>query len=499
MGNLFMKQLARGFFFLLLILGTSLPGSAADSVKILNRDLDRIFSDPRFANAQWGVEIFSLDRSEMLYAKNSQRLLVPASNNKILTVAAALTQLGLDYRFKTQVWADGPIIDGILKGNLIIAGFGDPSSSSRISPKDPFQPFRTWASNLIQKGIRAIDGTIIGDGSSFEETVYGHGWAWDDLAEGYAAPVSALQFNENVIALEIAPGLKANEAASIKMSPLAKYLTVDNRIITKASGSSSHIDLERSRLGEEITVRGVLLENSSAIDRNVAVQFPIRYYLSALKQVLGDEGIDISRCDIKESRQARSQSASLLWLHSSPPLSEIVRPLLKMSLNLSSETLARVLGLERRGEGRFSKGKEIVEEALEQMGLNKESYVFSDASGLSRMNLVSADALIRILGHMYRSPQFSVFYDALPIAGIDGTLAARMKGTKAENNVHAKTGTMSHVSSLSGYIKTADNEMLAFSMIANNFLAEKDGAEHLQDSALIRLARFSRKAAGSRQ
>jgi serine-type D-Ala-D-Ala carboxypeptidase/endopeptidase (penicillin-binding protein 4) len=494
-----MKQLARRFLFLLLILGTGLPGSAADSAKILRRDLDRIFSDPRFANAQWGIEIFSLDRSEMLYAKNPQRLYVPASNNKILTVAAALMLLGPDYRFKTEVWADGPVVDGILRGNLIVAGFGDPSSSTRISPKDPFRTFRSWASNLKQKGIRAIDGAIFGDGSAFEENVYGQGWAWDDLAEGYAAPVSALQFNENLIALEITPNLKAGEFASIKMSPLAKYLTVDNRIITKSAGSVPHIDLERNRSDEAITVRGILSENSSAIDRNVAVQFPIRYYLSALKQVLGEEGIDISRCNIKESRQARPQSASLLWLQSSAPLSEIVRPLLKMSLNLSTETLARVLGLERRGEGSFSKGKEVIEEALEQMGLNKESFVFSDASGLSRMNLVSAHALIRILEHMHRNPQFSVFYDALPIAGIDGTLAARMKGTKAENNVHAKTGTLTHVSSLSGYIKTADNETLAFSMIANNFLIEKDGAEHLQDSALVRLARFSRKAASNRQ
>jgi D-alanyl-D-alanine carboxypeptidase/D-alanyl-D-alanine-endopeptidase (penicillin-binding protein 4) len=170
-----------------------------------------------------------------------------------------------------------------------------------------------------------------------------------------------------------------------------------------------------------------------------------------------------------------------------------------MSLNLATETLVRVLGMERRGEGSFSKGKEVVEEVLDQMGIRKESYSYSDASGLSRMNLVSADALIRTLKQLYQSPHFPIFYDALPIAGIDGTLSARMKGTRAENNVHAKTGTLTHISALSGYVRTADKEMLAFSMIANNFLLTKEEAEQIQDRALLQLARFSRKAAAGRR
>jgi serine-type D-Ala-D-Ala carboxypeptidase/endopeptidase (penicillin-binding protein 4) len=493
-----MKQFSRAFLFLFLISEIGLARSSADSLTILRKDLDRIFSDPRFANAEWGVEVYSLDRSEVIYARNSLRLCMPASNNKILTVAAALTQLGPDYRFKTQVWTDGTVFDGILKGDLIVAGFGDPSSSSRFGPKDPFRTFRIWAENLKQRGIHAIDGSILGDGTSFEETSYGQGWAWDDLAEGYAAPVSALQFNENLIGLEITPGSKAGEFASIKMSPLAQYLAVDNRIVTKAAGNLTHIEIERSRLGDGITVRGTLSENGSAVIRNVAVQFPIRYYLSALKQVLSEEGVDTSRCAIKEWRNVRSQSSSLLWTQWSQPLSELVSPVLKMSLNLATETLTRVLGMERRGEGSFAKGKEVVAEVLDQMGIHKDSYSYSDASGLSRMNLVSADALIRTLKRMHQSPNFFIFYDALPVAGVDGTLSARLKGTQAGNNVHAKTGTMTHLSALSGYISTTDKEMLAFSMIANNFLSAKEEAEQIQDRALLKLARFSRKAVRSR-
>ena len=171
---------------------------------------------------------------------------------------------------------------------------------------------------------------------------------------------------------------------------------------------------------------------------------------------------------------------------------------MKMSLNLGCETLARVLGLELRGEGTFSKGKEVVELALARMGIGKESYSYADASGLSRLNLVSADALIQIMKYMHRHQHFLHFYNALSIAGVDGTLESRMIKTKAENNVHAKTGTLTNISSLSGYVRTADGEMLAFSIIANNFLVKKDEVEQVQDRTLLRLTRFSRKAAGSR-
>jgi serine-type D-Ala-D-Ala carboxypeptidase/endopeptidase (penicillin-binding protein 4) len=502
-----MKQISRLFLLLFLISGTNLSSSAADSLPTLRRDLDRIFSDPRFANSQWGIEVFSLDRSEVLYEKNPRRLMVPASNNKILTVAAALMQLGPDYRFKTKVWTNGLIhntegggvfnMDGVLDGDLIVTGYGDPSSSSRMLQQDPFQTFRSWAAHLKLKGIRSISGSIVGDGTAFPNASYGQGWAWDDLTEGYAAPVSALQFNENLISLEISPGSKVGELAAIKMSPLAQYLKVDNQIITEAAGQSASIVVERNRSGEKITVRGVIPEKGSAIDRSVAVPSPIVYYLSALKQVLGEEGIDVSRCDIMIMINS-PQPSSLLCIQSSPPLSELVVPLLKKSLNLAAETLVRVMGLERGNEGSFSKGKAVVEASLEQMGVDKTNYSYADASGLSRMNLVNADALVRILAYMHRSPNFSLFYDALPIAGVDGTLSARMKSTPAENNVHAKTGTMTRVSALSGYVRTADKEMLAFSMIANNFLAEKDEVERIQDRALLRLARFSRKAVGSR-
>ena len=225
----------------------------------------------------------------------------------------------------------------------------------------------------------------------------------------------------------------------------------------------------------------------------MSVRFPADYYLEALKLVLGQEGIDVSHCSVKAVRGWAPPSLRLLWSHSSPSLAEIVKPLLKVSQNLYAETLVRTLGLKFHDEGSFARGRDVVEGALRGMSIEKGTYFYADGSGLSRRNLITADLLVRLFQYMYRSPYFLQFYDSLPIAGVDGTISARMKSTRAENNVHAKTGSIANVRSLSGYLRTADGEMLAFSMLANNFLVSSKMAEYVQDSVCARLAAFSRK------
>jgi serine-type D-Ala-D-Ala carboxypeptidase/endopeptidase (penicillin-binding protein 4) len=491
MMKLWTKRFLLSFFTI--CFSTSPALYAIDSAKLLRKELTEIFSDRRFPDTQWGVAIISLDRKELLFEKNSRKLYVPASNNKILTIAAALLQLGPDYRFKTQVFAEGSVVHGALKGNLIVAGFGDPSSSSRMGSKDPRETFRDWAAKLKTQGIRSIEGKIIGNDSSFEESVYGRGWAWDDLMEGYAAPISALQFNENMITLELFPGSDINSFAKITTKPLSNYPAIDPKVRTQLSGSSPSIDITQDRASETLSIRGTVPMNTASISRPVAVQFPIQYYLAAFKQVLTEEGIETTNCKIEESREALPQSATLLWTHNSLPLSDLLQPALKLSLNLFNETLLRVMGLELRGEGSYLKGKEAVDEALVKMDIPKDGYSYADASGLSRLNLVSAEMMIRILTYMHQHQYFPYFYSSLSIAGVDGTLKNRMIGTSAGNNVHAKTGTLSHVSAISGYVKTSDGEMLAFSIIANNFPGSKELAENLQNSVLIQLADFSRK------
>jgi serine-type D-Ala-D-Ala carboxypeptidase/endopeptidase (penicillin-binding protein 4) len=465
--------------------------TAADSVRLLRADLDKIFSDKAFAGAKWSIEVYSLNRAEKLYEREPVQLCIPASTNKIITTAVALLRLSPDYQFKTRVLADGSIKDGVLEGNLVIVGSGDPSNSPKLQAGDPFRTFRDWAEKLKERNIKAISGDIIGDGGAFEEIPYGQGWEWNDLTQAYAAPVSALQFNENLVSFRIIPGLERGSLPSITAAPLADYLNFDNRIVTEGENSSPNIRIERSASNDLVLLRGSVPLKSTGTTRDVSVRFPIRYYLEALRRTLGEQGIDISKAGIRESRTTKP--ASLLWIHLSPPLLEIIKPLLKESLNLYAETFERVLGVELRGEGTFSKGREVVEETLGEMGIDKGSYNYADASGLSRLNLVSADTLVRVLKSIHERSCFSYFYDALPVAGCDGTLANRMKGTAAENNAHAKTGTMSNVSAISGYVRTKSGEFLAFSMIANNYLFSKTRAESAQDAAITRLANFSRK------
>ena len=465
----------------------------SDSFSLLRASLDKIFSDPRFSQAQLGIEVVSLDRAETLYEMAPLRLLIPASCNKLITAAVALTRLGPAYRFSTRLLADGQVENGILKGNLVIVGSGDPSASPNFQAGDPFAAFRSWATILKEKKIRKISGDILGDAGALGEPGLGLGWEWNDLSQAYAAPISALQFNDNALALEIAPGAEKGAPASIRTSPLENYLRINNHIVTVSDPGPAAIQIEFGDSNKTLDASGTIPLKSAAVSRAVAVPNPALYYLSALKHILSEEGIDTDSCEVRVANAYSSPVLSPLWIHDSPELSEIMKPLLKNSLNLEAETLVRALGLHFRGEGTFAKGKETVEETLGQMGIGAGGYSFADGSGLSRLNLVSADVLVRLLRFMYRGRDFQKFFNALPVAGVDGTLSERMKGTKAENNVHAKTGTMTNVSSISGYLRTVDGEMLAFSILLNNFIGPKQPVESMQDKVLDILAGFSRK------
>ncbi len=474
------------------------PAPIADSGAIdrLRADLERIFSDAGFASAQWGVEVISLDRGDVLYEHNSTRLYMPASNNKLLTTTSALVRLGPNYQYETKIASDGAVVEGVLNGNLVITGTGDPTLAPGFHDGDPYRVFKDWAAKLKEKGIRKIEGEILGDARAFPPPFIGSSWEWDDLVYGYAAPVSALQFNESLYTVEVSPGESEGAPAKIKCTPLPDYVTIDAKVTTIAAGARGRIEIQRGEQRESIIIRGTIAARADPDTTTLAVELPTCYYLAALKKTLQEEGIDVTTATPRavEDPEAPAPAAGpLLWSHSSPPLSEILKPLLKVSQNLYAETLARTLGLVLRNQGRFEAGRDVVQETLERMAIQKGTYAYVDGSGLSRQNLVSADMLIRIFKFMSRQKYFPVFFDALPIAGVDGTIRSRMRGTKAENNVHGKTGTIAYVRCLSGYVKTADGEMLAFAIIANNFLASNQAAEYVQDSALERLANFRRK------
>ena len=465
-------------------------------VPVLRMELSEIFADPAFGNAHWGVMVQSLETGEIIYRQNADKLFMPASNNKLITAAVSLARLGGDHRFQTRVAATGPITeDGTLEGDLVVVGGGDPAISERFHDDDPTAVFRDWADSLAARGIKRITGDIVGDDDLFDDVHIGPGWSWDYLDSYYAAEIGALLYNEGAVTYRIAPGDSVGAPASVESLPPTRYLNLDADIVTVADSIGVFVRADRSPFTNEARLWGEIWVNGDTITRYIAPHDPTLFFVTVLTEVLQAEGIEIGGgpADLDDlSGDTTADSLETLFVHQSPTLAEIVEPFLKRSQNQIGEMLMRYLGAAITGTGSGRAGREAVEGTLTGWGLTPKSYIYVDGSGLSRYNYVSPDALVRLLRVMARRPEFDVFYEALPIAGVDGTLRSRMRGTRAEDNARAKTGSIANSRALSGYVTTLEGEMLIFSMIANNFDVSSRAAEYLQDLAIERLANFSR-------
>ncbi|UCF20070.1 MAG: D-alanyl-D-alanine carboxypeptidase/D-alanyl-D-alanine-endopeptidase [Gemmatimonadota bacterium] len=463
----------------------------------LGVEFDEIFADPAFRNANWGVMVQSIETGEILYRQNAEKLFMPASNNKLVTAAVALTRLGPDHRFLTRVAATArPETDGTLTGDLIIVGGGDPAISERFYDDDPLAVFRAWADSLKARGVERIAGNIVGDDNLFDDVHLGPGWAWDYLDAYYAAEIGALLYNEGAVTYRIVPGDSLGAAAGLVSLPPTDYLALAADITTVADSTEISIRAERRPFTNEARLWGSIWIGQDTVTRYIAPHDPTLFFVTVLRETLESQGIDVGGAAIDaDSLDVYPPADTLvtLFTHESPTLTEIVKPFLKRSQNQIGEMLLRYLGVVETDTGSVAAGRRAVEATLTDWGIPESSYIYVDGSGLSRYNYLSPDAIVRLLRVMARGPEFDVFYDALPIAGVDGTLRSRMKGTLAENNARAKTGYISNSRALSGYVTTRDGELLAFSIIVNNFDESVDAAEYLQDLAIERLANFSRQ------
>jgi D-alanyl-D-alanine carboxypeptidase/D-alanyl-D-alanine-endopeptidase (penicillin-binding protein 4) len=478
--------------------GTAGPAEPAPTapVPVLRTELSEIFADPAFGNAHWGVMVQSLETGEIFYRQNSEKLFMPASNNKLITAAVSLARLGTDHRFTTRVAATGPISeDGTLEGDLVVIGGGDPAISERFYDDDPTAAFRDWADSLKARGITRISGDIIGDDDVFDDVHVGPGWAWDYLDSYYAAEIGALLYNEGAVTHRIAPGDSVGASASVESLPRTSYLNLDVDIATVADSIGIFVRADRSPFANDARLWGEIWVNGDTVTRYIAPHDPTLFFVTVLSEVLAAEGFEVGGgpADFDDlAERPAAEDMETLFVHQSPTLAEIIEPFLKRSQNQIGEMLMRYLGAAAADIGSVRAGREAVEATLTDWGLTPKSYIYVDGSGLSRYNYVSPDALVRLLRVMARRPEFDVFYESLPIAGVDGTLRRRMRGTRAEGNARAKTGSISNSRALSGYVTTLDGEMLIFSMIANNFDVSSRAAEYLQDLAIERLANFSR-------
>jgi len=471
--------------------GTLLSGCAwlgilapSDPLDALRTDLDRLLSDSLFRPTIASVKIISLKTNEVLYERNSVLLLRPASNTKLLTTAAALLTLGKDFQFRTLLAADSVSSPGIVEGNVYLKGFGDPDLAT--------QDLDSLAARTAARGIQGIRGDLIVDASYFDGQYWGSGWMWDDEPDPDGAPISALSLNKNCIRLTVYPDSATRSVPIFQLDPPTSYVTIVNcaRIVP----DSAVLPLTVRRLFEErsntIAIEGELPANSEPVPARTTVWQPEMYAGQVLRESLERRGISMSGT-VRYGIMPDSARPVAEFRH---PIDSMVVHLNKVSDNLSAEnTLKTLAAMNSRLPGTSAGGWYAVNQALSNLGIDTTSYRFVDGSGISHYNLVTASTLVQLLQAMYHQPAiFPLFYASLPVAGVDGTLARRMRGTPAEGNLRAKTGTIAGVTSLSGYVTTRDRELLAFSMMMQNFIRSTGLYRAVQDTIGARLAGFSR-------
>lgn len=478
---------------------TELPKQATSQsvVSDLQKDLEDIFNDPNFLNAHWGVVIQSLETGEFLYKRNENKSFMPASNMKIFTTSTALCMLGPNYRYSTKLVTNGSIDKNILKGDLIIKGSGDPTFPKKYRNDSLHTLFSSWTDSLKRAGVTEVQGDIIGDDNCFDNQGMGVGWSWDDETYWYAAPTSGLSYNDNCIDLSVSPGEYIGSTAQIKLNPNTNYITLKNSIRTVPPDTSANLDYYRKSGTNVINAFGVMPLNGTSRIESLSIDNPTLYTVTVFKEMLEAAGIKVTgkAKDIDDVKPKREFTTVYQTLNSttSMPLAEIIKTVNKKSQNLYAEQILKTLGKELGGNGTVNRAIEIEKKFLSNVGLDPDKLMIVDGSGLSRLDLITPMQVTTLLGYMYRHKYWKEFYNSLPIAGVDGTLDNRMKNSRATNNVHAKTGYINYVRSLSGYVTTKDGEMLVFTMIANNYTVPTSLANNLQDLVCMRLANFSRK------
>lgn len=486
------------------------PAPANAAVAALQHALATLIADPLVDHAQWTMRVDSLATGESLFDYRGRQLMVPGSNQKLLTAAVAADRLGWDYRFTTRLLTTGAIdAQGTLVGDVYVVGDGDPS----INPRHPerWGAFDAWAAKLHDMGLRIVDGRLIGDDNLIDEPGWGSGWAWDDLQWGYGAPAAALQYNEGQVELTVGPGLEAGAPAVITTSPAGSGLLIDGKAMTTARGSETAIGVSRWPGTVFVSVTGAVAAGSPPRTMLAAVDNPTTFYVTALRDALARHDIFVGGGPVDIDGLPHAEAPPPAALHEllvdrSPPLSELIDVMLKWSRNDYAETLLTALsplaevpgmpaGPEPPPSARSAaRGLTVLEKTLDGWGIPAPGFRSRDGSGLSRMDYVSANSLVLLLTHMWNDPAHrEPFRATLPQAAVSGTLAGRLTGTPAAGRVWAKTGTLSNVRTLSGYAETRDGEPLVFSILVNNFVVPPAEVDAIVDKMLLELVALPRR------
>jgi D-alanyl-D-alanine carboxypeptidase/D-alanyl-D-alanine-endopeptidase (penicillin-binding protein 4) len=480
---------------LLLPSATAQPTSTKAGLAAL---IDEVLDARAFDDAYWGAYVVNLDTGEELYDRNAGRRFIPASNMKLLSTAAAVDALGPGFRYQTRLYADGDVQDGTLLGSLVVRGAGDPTIGGRYADGDMLRVFRQWADSLRAAGVRRVRGDVIGDDDVFDNVHLGQGWQWDDLKWYYGAEISGLQFNEGTVHVEV-HGTSPGSPARIEVEPNYGYARFVNRSTT-TSGGSIREGYDRALSDNVFTVTASVPAGRTETE-DLSVVNPTDYFVSTLVGVLEERGIDVAGApvDVDEwGRRPRYELLTRIATHTSPPLAEIIKETNESSNNVYAEHLLRTLGAYvyegvDLPMGSAFAGYEASRPFLERVGVDPESFRVADGSGLSALNRLTPVGLVGILRGMYQHADRATreaFWNSLAVGGYTGTIRNRYGSGNARGNVRAKTGYISGARTLSGYVRSASGDVLAFSLLCNNYTVSTSTVNRAQDQIVELLADY---------
>ncbi len=470
----------------------------------LEQRLRVLLDEPPFNRATWNVHVVD-DRGRVLFSRNADRFSVPASNTKLVVAATATVLLPVDYRVRTSLYVNGTVSDGVVGGDLILYGRGDPTWSQRCFSVDTLAPGAcdsTWtavdavAESLKARGIRRVTGKIVGDGSYFEPQIVHWNWGWYDLNWWYAAPVSGLGFHDNSVDFQITPGGAVDEPPKVTWSPELGMIAFENRARTGPADSGSTIgdNFFRKPGTLEIWAEGRAALGRAPWIESFALPDPNLYAARALAASLQKQGVAVeggaaSTTDSMAYRALRC-CANPVAEYRGRPLPDMIFPILNTSQNWFAEMLLKILGRELAGAGSWEKGLEVERRFLiDSVKIDSTAFALDDGSGLSAGNLVTPRAFVQLLDYMYRHPKRAPFITALPHAQQPGSLLKRFAGTPLEGRVLAKTGSIYRANSLSGYIDRADGRHFTFSIQANGHAVPGRQMLAQIDSLVVQIAR----------
>jgi D-alanyl-D-alanine carboxypeptidase/D-alanyl-D-alanine-endopeptidase (penicillin-binding protein 4) len=473
------------FTALLFLVSPSQAEPTKKKVLQFHQAVEKILAHSCLKKENYGIEIYSLDKQEILYEARKDQLFIPASNLKLITTATALENLGPDYRFPTRLYTAGKLRGDTLYGDLYIKGYGDPKLVTE----------QMWllVNELENLPLRKIVGNIIADDSFFDSLLHVKTWEQSGGSEAYNAPLGALSFNFNTVTVYVSPGKLTDEKPRVIIEPDTKYLKINNQTRTLPRGKRGKLTVQRIDRGDydEISLTGGIAQRRPRARYFVNITDPTKYSVSVFKEYLARVGIQV----VGETFRGKvPKGAKLLINHKSEPLALALRGLNKFSNNFVAEQIVKTLAAEKFGPPATTEnGLKVIHEYMQSLGFAPDQFTILDGSGLSRQNRLTPNQIVRVLAHVKKDLSiFPEFISALGVMGVDGNVRKRMNGVKESQKARVKTGTLNSVSSLSGYFQSRDGERFAFSILMNDLKCHNGQALKIQDKIVREGLRFNR-------